>query len=51
MTTSRLTSTSLGTMRRCPRQYWFRYEVGLRRVRESAPLRLGSAHRLGQPKG
>lgn len=48
MTTSKLTSTSMGTMRRCPRQFWYRYDLGLRRVRETAPLRLGSAFHHGQ---
>ena len=47
MTTSRLTSTQLATMRRCPRQHYLRYELGLSRIRTATPLRLGSAFHVG----
>ena len=48
MTASKLTSTSMATMRRCPRQFFYRYDMGLRRLRDTAPLRLGSAFHHGQ---
>lgn len=44
---ARLTATSLAAMRRCPRRYWYRYELGLSRIRLAAPLRLGSAFHYG----
>lgn len=42
-----LTSTRLATLRRCPRQHYFRYELGLSRVRTSDALRLGAAFHHG----
>jgi hypothetical protein len=42
-----LTSTRLATLRRCPKQHYFRYELGLSRVRTSDALRLGVAFHLG----
>jgi hypothetical protein len=47
MTTSLLTSSALSSMRRCQRQYWLCYELALRRAREAAPLRMGSAFHKG----
>lgn len=43
-----LTQSSLSTYRRCPRQYYYRYELLLDRERTNEPLRLGSAFHLGQ---
>ncbi len=54
MTRSKLTSTRLATMRRCPRQHRFRYELRWQWIRETAPLRLGTPHPRGQavaPRG
>lgn len=42
-----LTQTSLATYRRCPRQYYYRYELKLSRERTAQPLRFGSAFHLG----
>lgn len=42
-----LTSTRLSTMRRCLRQHYLRYELGLARDREDAALRIGSAFHKG----
>jgi len=42
-----LTATRLGTLRRCPRQHYLRYELGLCRVRKATPLRFGSAFHRG----
>jgi len=47
MSISRLTATSLGSMRRCPRLYFYRYELGLSRIRQAAPLRFGAAFHYG----
>lgn len=44
---SRLTATSLGSTRRCPRPYFYRYELGLSRVRKSTSLRFGAAFHHG----
>ncbi len=44
---SRLTTTRMATMRRCPRQHHYRFELGLSRIRESTPLRLGAAFHKG----
>lgn len=41
------TSTSLGTFRRCPRQYWYRYVLGLVRDLKSTALRLGGSYHAG----
>jgi len=43
----KLTSTRLATLRRCPRQHYFRFELGLARVRTSDALRLGAAFHRG----
>ena len=45
--TTRLTSTSLSSLRRCPRLYFYRYQLGLSRVRSATPLRFGSAMHKG----
>ena len=42
-----LTATRLATLRRCPRQHYFRYELGLSRIRTGDALRLGSAFHRG----
>lgn len=42
-----LTQSSMSTFRRCPRQFKYRYELGLVRERSSQPLRFGSAFHLG----
>ena len=47
MSRDRLTATRLSTLRRCPRQHYLRYELGLSRTREATPLRIGSAFHYG----
>jgi len=42
-----LTATRLATLRRCPRQHYYRYELGLTRQREEQPLRMGAAFHKG----
>jgi len=42
-----LTSTRLATLRRCSKQHYFRYELGLSRIRTSDALRLGAAFHRG----
>lgn len=42
-----LTPSSLSCLRRCPRQYYYRYELGLSRVRTSDALRIGTEFHLG----
>ena len=42
-----LTATRLATLRRCPRQHYFRYELGLSRIRTGDALRLGGAFHRG----
>ncbi|MBK8915022.1 MAG: PD-(D/E)XK nuclease family protein [Phycisphaerales bacterium] len=42
-----LTSTRLATLRRCAKQHYLRYELGLSRVRTSDALRLGAAFHRG----
>lgn len=42
-----LTHSSTTAYRACPRRYYYRYELGLRPDRISAPLRMGSAVHLG----
>jgi len=44
---TRLTATSTACLRRCPRQYHLRYDLGLARIRQAAPLRLGGGYHLG----
>jgi hypothetical protein len=46
-TSSQLTTTRLSSYRRCPRQHFYRYEMGLSRIREQAPLRFGAAFHAG----
>lgn len=46
-----LTQTSLATFRRCPRQYYYRYELGLIRERTAKPLRFGTAFHAGLESG
>jgi len=43
-----LTSTRLSTLRRCPRQHYFRYELGLSRTRTAGALRMGAAFHYGR---
>jgi hypothetical protein len=43
-----LTQSSLATFRRCPRQYFYRYEMRLVRQRIGEALRLGAAFHIGQ---
>lgn len=38
-----LTNSSMNTYRSCPRKYWYNYVLGLRKVQDEAPLRIGSA--------
>ena len=47
MTRSLLTSTRLINLRRCPRQHYLRYELGLSKVREATPLRFGRGFHYG----
>ena len=42
-----LTASRLATFRRCPRQHYLRYELGLSRIRTSDALRIGSAYHKG----
>lgn len=42
-----LTQSCLSTYRRCPRQYYYRYELCLARERTAQPLRFGSAYHMG----
>jgi len=44
---NRLTATRLGSLRRCPRQHYYRYELGLSRIRDAAALRFGAAYHVG----
>jgi RecB family exonuclease len=44
---SRLTATRLSTLRRCPRQHYYRYELALSRVRTTEALRFGAAFHAG----
>jgi len=48
MSSDLLTATRLSTLRRCPRQHCLRYEVGLSRIRQAAPLRFGSGFHHGR---
>ena len=47
MSSDLLTATRLATLRRCPRQHFLRYELGLARVRKAAPLRFGAGFHQG----
>ena len=42
-----LTNSRLSALRKCARQHYYRYELGLSRVRSSDALRLGSAFHVG----
>ena len=44
---TRLTATSLSSLRRCARLFFYRYVLGLSRVRKATPLRMGSAIHKG----
>jgi len=43
----KLTATSLSSLRRCPRQHYYRFEIGLSRTRKATPLRFGAAFHKG----
>ena len=42
-----LTHSAMACARRCLRQYHYRYEIGLRRLRDAVALRMGAAVHLG----
>lgn len=42
-----ITQSRLACLRRCPRQHYYRYELGLARQREAVYLRLGTAYHRG----
>jgi len=42
-----LTSTRLAALRKCPRLHYWRFELGLSRIRRATPLRLGGAFHYG----
>ena len=44
---TRLTATSTASLRRCLRQYYYRFELGLARVRQATPLRFGQVFHKG----
>jgi len=44
---TKLTSTRLTTLRKCPRLHFLRYELGFSRIRTAAPLRFGAAFHAG----
>ena len=46
-----LTSTRLATQRTCHKKHYFRYELGLSRVRSFDALRIGGAFHLGMESG
>ena len=43
----KLTTTRLSSLRRCPRQHYYRFELGLSRIQDATALRFGSAFHLG----
>ena len=45
---SKLTSTRLTTLRKCPRLHFLRYELGFAPIRTATPLRFGSGFHAGQ---
>jgi len=47
MRSATLTATRLATFRGCPRRHYYRFELGLSRIRGAAPLRFGKALHLG----
>jgi hypothetical protein len=44
---SKLTSTRLAALRKCPRLHYYRYELGLSRIRSATALRFGAAFHAG----
>jgi len=40
---TKLTATATSSLRRCPRQHYLRFELGLSRIRKATPLRFGGA--------
>ena len=44
---AKLTSTRLAALRKCLRMHYWRYELGLARIRTATPLRLGAAFHRG----
>ena len=42
-----LTNSRLASLRSCPRQHYYRYDLGLTRERVATPLRIGQAYHLG----
>jgi hypothetical protein len=46
-TIQRLTHSRMSCAKTCLRQHYYRYELGLRRVRDAKPLRMGRAVHLG----
>ncbi|MFA6135246.1 MAG: PD-(D/E)XK nuclease family protein [Phycisphaerae bacterium] len=44
---TKLTSTRLTTLRKCPRLHFLRYELGFSRIRTATPLRFGGAFHAG----
>jgi hypothetical protein len=45
---SKLTSTRLGSLRKCPRLHFFRYVLGFSRIRTATPLRFGNGFHYGR---
>ena len=45
--TTRLTATSTACLRRCLRQYYYRFELALARIRQATPLRFGHVFHKG----
>ncbi len=43
----RLTNSRCGSYQKCQLQHWFSYEIGLRRIVDPQPLRMGSAGHFG----
>jgi RecB family exonuclease len=41
--TERLTNSRISSFKKCRKLHWFEYEIGLRKVRDSKALRMGSA--------
>jgi len=44
---TKLTATATSSLRRCPRQHYLRFELGLSRIRKATPLRFGGAFHYG----
>ena len=47
MSLAKLSPTGLACLRRCPRQHYYRFELGLSRIRTATPLRFGSGFHKG----